>query len=586
MVKGMAGSQAVTLRQGADATQIAKRGSFAKRWSSGLISTRIFWLLAIVIPLLFLGVFFLAPTLNLLSRGLSGGFEELTRILTSNRTAILIRNTLLQTALGTGLSVLFGVPIAYLLYRTRFPGRGALQALVMIPFVLPTVVVGVAFRSLLRSGGLLASWNLDQTFTAVLLGLVFFNISVVVRTVGSLWERLDPRQEQAARSLGAGPWRTFATVTLPALAPAIASAAALVALFCITAFGVVLVLGGARYGTIETEIYQRTTTFLDLSGAAVLSIVQLLVIAGVLWFSNWATNRNDAALALTSGRFGLQRWQWRNPADTLAAIVCGIAVIGLIVFPLFGLIARSFQDGAGNWTWVNYRNLNADGALISPITALWNSLRAGALAALIALVIGVLLSLVLSRRPQRRIARRAISGFDAFVMLPLGVSSVTVGFGFLITLTRPVFGVDLRTSGLLIPFAQAVVAVPLVVRTLLPVLRAIDPRMQQAAAVLGASPLRILRTIDLGLAARAIGLAAGFAFATSLGEFGATSFLARPDAPTLPVLIFRLLSRPGQDNYGMALAASVLLGLLTAGVIITFEHLRGLRFESDFGVAR
>ena len=542
-------------------------------------TTAAFWVFAVLVPLAFLGVFFVAPVANLFTRGFSDGFEAVARILTSGRTATLLRNTISQTILGTGISVIFGVPIAYLLYRTRFPGKGALQALVMVPFVLPTVVVGVAFRSLLRSGGLLASLGIDQTFTAVLLGLVFFNISVVVRTVGSLWERLDPRQEQAARSLGAGPWRTFATVTLPALAPAIASAAALVSLFCITAFGVVLVLGGARYGTIETEIYQRTTLFLDLSGAAVLSIVQLFVIAGVLWFSNWATTRHDAALALTGGRYGLQKWNWHNPADLLAAIICGIAVIGLIAFPLFGLIIRSLHDGLGNWSLINYQNLNAAGVLISPATALMNSLRAGALAAAIALTMGLLLALVLSRRPESRIAKKAIKMFDAFVMLPLGVSSVTVGFGFLITLTRPFFGVDLRISGLLIPFAQAVVAVPLVVRTLLPVLRAVDPRMRQAAAMLGASPLQVLRTIDLGLALRAIGLAAGFAFATSLGEFGATSFLARPDAPTLPVLIFRLLSRPGQENYGMALAASVILGLLTAAIMLIFEHLRSSSFR-------
>jgi len=549
-----------------------------------------FWVLAVALPLAFLAIFFVLPTVNLLIRGFftddanaATGATALTRILTAPRTRTLLRNTVLQTVAGTTLSVLFGVPIAYLLYRTRFPGRGALQALVMIPFVLPTVVVGVAFRSLLRPGGLLASWNLDQTFAAVLLGLVFFNISVVVRTVGSLWERLDPRQEQAARSLGAGPWRTFATVTLPALAPAIAAASALVALFCITAFGVVLVLGGARYGTIETEIFERTTLFLDLNGAAVLSALQLAVIGIVLWFSNWATIRSDTALALTSGRYGAGRWRASNPADSLAAAVAAIAVVGLIALPLAGLIIRSLQDGAGNWTWLNYRNLSAPGALVSPLAAMRNSLRAGLLAAVIALLIGLLLSLVLSRRPRWRTAQRAISGFDAFVMLPLGVSSVTVGFGFLITFVRPLFGVDLRTSGLLIPIAQALVAVPLVVRTLLPVLRAIDPRLSQAAAALGASPLRALRTIDLGLATRAIGLAAGFAFATSLGEFGATSFLARPEAPTLPVLIFRLLSRPGAENYGMALAASTLLGLLTAGIMLVFERSRTLAIS---GVSR
>src|SRR5690606_7933371 len=125
--------------------------------------------------------------------------------------------------------------------------------------------------------------------------------------------------------------------------------------------------------------------------------------------------------------------------------------------------------------------------------------------------------------------RRAVSLLDGLFMLPLGVSAVTVGFGFLVTLDQPLgIAYDLRTSPALVPIAQAVVAVPLVVRTVLPVLRAIDPRLREVARMLGASPGTVLRTVDLPLAARSLGLAVGFAFAVSLGEFGATSFLVRP----------------------------------------------------------
>jgi thiamine transport system permease protein len=118
------------------------------------------------------------------------------------------------------------------------------------------------------------------------------------------------------------------------------------------------------------------------------------------------------------------------------------------------------------------------------------------------------------------------------------------------------------------------VALPLVVRTLTPVLRSIEPRQRQVAASLGASPLRVMRTVDLPVVWRPLLAAVGFAFAVSLGEFGATSFLARPEAPTMPVLIFELVSRPGADNYGMALAASVVLGLFTVVIMGLVERLR------------
>ena len=126
-------------------------------------------------------------------------------------------------------------------------------------------------------------------------------------------------------------------------------------------------------------------------------------------------------------------------------------------------------------------------------------------------------------------------------------------------------------------------ATPPVVRTVLPVLRAIDPRLREAAAVFGARPGRVLRDVDLPITLRSLGLAIGFAFAVSLGEFGATAFLARPDSATLPVVIFRLIGRPGAENYGMALAASVILAVLTAAVMMLAEQLRGDRASGTAG---
>jgi thiamine transport system permease protein len=450
----------------------------------------------------------------------------------------------------------------------------------MVPFVLPTVVVGVAFRALFRTGGLLGWLGIDQSFSAVVIALVFFNVSVVVRTVGVLWEKLDPRQSQAAKSHGAGPLRAFFTVSLPQLAPGIGSAAALVALFCATAFGTVMILGGARYGTIETEIFSRTTLFLDLQGAAVLSLLQFGFVGLALWISNRATTRGDIAVISATSASDPVPFQWKKPADFLAALVAVPVVGGLIVLPLSGLVIRSFQDSQGQWTIANYLNL-ATNQFASPLQALLNSLRTAAIAMIIALVIGLLLALVLSKNPQTRAIRRLTKMLETFVMLPLGVSSVTVGFGFLITFTRPILGIDPRTSGWLIPLAQALVALPLVVRTIVPVLRSINPDLRRAASTLGASPWRILGTIDLALTNRALRLSAGFAFAVSLGEFGATSFLARPQNDTLPVLIFRLLNRPGGGNYGMALAAAVLLGAITIAIMIPAERLR--RFGTPGG---
>ncbi len=528
------------------------------------------WAAVAVVPAAFLAVFFAWPVAALVARGFVDvhGFSAtgVSEVLAAPRTWRIVGQTLAQAAVATVVAVVLGVPGAYVLYRTRFPGRAALRALVAVPFVLPSVVVGVAFRSLLTESGPLGFLGLSESFPAVVAALVFFNYSVVVRTVGVLWSRLDRRVSEAARSLGASRARVWWTVTLPALAPAIASAAALTFLFCASAFAVVLILGGTGWGTIETEIWYQTTQLLDLPAAAALSVLQLVVVAAALVVADLTRSRQERALTLAGSPVDhrLRR------ADAPAAVVTAVVIIALLLTPMLTLVWRSLQTASGVGLG-NYALLAVGDGRPSVWDAAANSLSTAAVATLIALSLGVMVSFLLSRRPTSAAGRTILRLADAVFMLPLGISAVTVGFGFLITLNRP--PLDLRSSWVLVPIAQAIVALPLVVRSLLPTLRAINPRLQEAAATLGAGPGRIVASIDVPLAWRGFGLATGFAFATSLGEFGATTFLARPDRPTLPVEIFRLISRPGAENLGTAMAAAVVLAALSAAVMAVAEIL-------------
>lgn len=555
---------------------VAAPGFSGARWLH-----RLGWIGAAILPLGFLAVFFVWPVCVLILTGLGGGgtpgSASAVQVWADPRTWRVIAQTLTQASLGTLLSLVLGLPTAFVLYRLRFQGQGLLRGLATVPFVLPTVVVGVAFTALLGPSSPLEWMGLDQSLTAIVLALAFFNVTVVLRTVGGFWAQLDTRPEQAARTLGAGPIRVWFTVTLPALRTAITSAAALVFLFCATSFGVVLILGGREFSNIETEIYRLTVQFLDLRSAAVLSLVQFGIVAAVLIVSARLRGRRERASALQfTGNLAVRPGRAHLPVLAVYAATA----LGLHLLPLAVLVWRSLRAPDGTLTLQHYANLIAPppGARLegTVFDAIGLSLRTAAIATLIAMVLGVLTALVASRRPRNRTLARAIAVFDGAVMLPLGMSAVTLGFGLLLTMRHPLgIGVDLRTSVVLIPIAQALVALPLVVRTLLPVLRGIDPRLRDAAAALGASPWRVLMTIDLAMLARAAGLALGFAFATSLGEFGATAFLVRPGEQTLPVVIAQLIGQQGADNYGMALAAAVVLGGLTAAVMLLAERLRG-----------
>ncbi|AWE43183.1 iron ABC transporter permease [Actinobaculum sp. 313] len=552
---------------------------------SARILTRIFWALAALVPLAFLAVFFASPVLAMLARGFfadgSLNFSAFAEVLGSGRTWRIAWQTIWMALAGTAGSVVLGIPAAYVLYCCRFPGRRLLRAIATVPFVLPTVVVGAAFRALLGKGGLYSFAGLDGTPNAVVLALVFFNLSVVIRTVGTMWLSLDPRTAEAARTLGARPWRVLRTVTLPTLGPSIAASGGLVFLFCATAYGVVQTLGRPGYGTLETEIWVQTSTYLDLRTAAVFSCLQLTVVVLSLLISRRMSRGTDVALRLRSG----SEHRLRRP-DLPALVVTLVVIAALLVAPMASLVVRSLRRD-GQWSVENYRLLSTSGSGFTGgatvLDALSHSVRIAVDATCIALAVGIPLALVLSRRVRSRRLARAQALLDSAVMLPLGVSAVTVGFGFFISLQGP--PLNLAGNGMLVPLAQAVVALPLVVRVLVPVLRAIDPRLREAAATLGAGPGRVLATVDFPFMIRGLGLATGFAFAISLGEFGATSFLASADYMTLPVLIARLLGRAGANNYGMAMAASVILAVVTAGVMALCENLRprGIERRSAHG---
>jgi len=524
------------------------------------------------LPLAFLGVFFVYPVVSILALGLApGGNLDIGAALAVLGQPFVVEVawfTLWQAVLSTLLTVLIALPGAYVFARYDFPGRRLISALSIVPFVLPTVVVAAAFLALLGSRSPLGI-RLDHSIFTILAAHVFYNYAVVLRIVGGVWSQVDPRLDDAARVLGASRWQAFRQVTLPLLRPAIASAASVVFLFTFTSFGVILVLGGAQFSTLEVEIYRQTAELLDLRTAAVLSLLQMTALVVLLFLYSRYQQRNAIQQRqLTRGAVA-RRPRTRGER----AIVLGnLAVMALVLgLPLFMLIERSLAGpngyGLDNFAAL-FSNSTRSALFVPPIEAVQNSLVFALIATLISAPLGLMAAYVIARGRGR-----LASGFDALLMLPLGTSAVIIGFGFLVALGK--LPIDLRTSIILIPIAHAIVALPFLVRATVPVLRSVDDRLRDAARVLGASPGRVWREIDLPIVNRAVLIGAGFAFAVSLGEFGATLFIVRPDAPTMPVAIYRLLSQPGVLAFGQAMAMATLLMVVTGACVLLFDRLQG-----------
>lgn len=550
------------------------------------------WLL----PLAFLALFYFYPLGSILglsfAREEEGWFAPFLAASFSPSVRGVLGFTIGQALLSTLLTLLVGLPGAYLLARFDFRGKALLRALTGIPFVMPTLVVAAAFNALLGPRGwvnlaLMALFDLPtppiqfvNTLSAILVAHVFYNTTIVLRLVGDFWARLDPRLGHAARTLGADRWRTLWQVTLPLLAPAIAAAALLVFIFDFTSFGVILVLGGPRFATLEVEIYYQTVSLFNLPLAAVLSVLQLACTLGLTVLYTRLTANLSRPLSLKPGALTQQRlYTWKRK------LLAGAWIAFLLLFftlPLFSLAARSFtrldperrqrSEVQRGLTLDFYRELgvNRRSSLFysPPTTAMLTSLGYAGATVLLALLLGLPASWALARNGDSLAGRL----LDPLLMLPLGTSSVTLGLGFIVALDQP--PLDLRASPLLVPLAHTLVAFPFVVRSLVPALRSIQPRLRQAAAVLGASPRQVLRHIDLPLVGRALLVSATFAFTISLGEFGATALIARPEFPTIPIAIYRFISQPGALNYGQALALSTILMLVTAVGMLAIERLR------------
>ncbi len=504
----------------------------------------------------FLTVFYVWPFGTLLARGLDG--TALRETLDRPDTWRVLWFTTWQACASTALTIVIGLAPAWAVSRFEFPGRRVLTSTLTAVFVLPTVVVGAAFVALLPD-------SLDRSVWAILGAHVAFNLAVVVRTVGAAWERIPVDLEHAGATLGASRRSTFRVVTLPLLRSSIAAAAAIVFLFTFTSFGVIRVLGTANRTTIEVEVWRRATQLGDIGGAAVLSVIQLVTLGLMVAWSARQQRRH-------THRFVTSRADRRRRPIGRERIWVATAVgitAAIVVAPLVALVERSlrFEGGYSLTAWRALGNNEIRPGLrlgIDPLGALQRSATTAVWATLFALVIGATAVAAISA------LGRSGRLLDVGLMLPLGTSAITIGFGMLITFDTP--PVDWRAKWWLVPVGHALVAAPFVVRTAMAVVRSIPSDQAAAASTLGASPVRAWAHTTLPALRRPFAAAAGFAAAISLGEFGATSFLARSGGETLPIAIERLLGRTGSLFQAQAFALSTILAAATITIVLLVDR--------------
>lgn len=456
-----------------------------------------------------------------------------------------------QALLSTSLTLLLGLTTTWYVSRYQFVGRQMFISLVTVTFVLPTVAVGAAFLALLPQG-------LDHSTIGIVVAHAFFNISIVVRTVGPRWQSINNQLIDCARTLGATPVQTWKYVIYPLGKSAILSSAALTFLMCFTSYGIITILGGPGLATLDIEIYRRAVQLGDFSGAAILAVAQMLLIATVFFI--WSKGRSTELISFRAMNYSPQKLPF-----IAKCLLCGVTAFFTV--PLIALVLASIRNDT-SWSLTGWRVLfglqHQRGLQIDTWQALQTSLKYALIASCIALPIGVATTYAVSNgdKPHHRLSTLTI--------LPMVISPVVIGLAILIT--YDVDPIDFRSSWLLIPIIHAAISLPFVIRAALPIVQGIPNDLRAAAATLGAGSWRRFFSVELPLLRPAISTGFAFSLAMSLGEFGATSFLTRRDSQTLPIIIASLFGKAGEVPHSTGMAASVVLISVTAVIVLAVDR--------------
>jgi thiamine transport system permease protein len=459
---------------------------------------------------------------------------------------------------STALALTVALPLAFVTANFKFKAQRLTTSLISMPFILPSIVVGVAFLQILPD-------NFHRTAFALILAHVYFNFGFASRLISARWLQIHPHLDDAARTLGASPLKLFRTLTLPLLSKAITNAALIVFTLCFTSYGVVRVLGGPSRSTLETEIYFRAMQLGDVSGAMLLSALQLVIIALLFVVTTKVSSKKfeQSARPTISRQKSLQTCKQK----VIAATIISIATLFAIV-PVLAIAFKSINTDS-RFTTSAWRTVFTNPEITQSIAKTFTY-------SVIAMGLATLLGLLCACSVAYNNKFHFISGLTT---LPIVISAVSIGLGIIITFDTQPF--DWRGAQLMLPLAHTLVALPLVMRIISPVLQAIPDSLRQASSVLGASPRQTWLNIDFKIIRRAAISAAAISATVSIGEFGASSFLARRGAETLPVMISRLLSRPGDSLQSQAFALATLLAMFSLVIIFVIDSFTEDKFTRD-----
>jgi iron(III) transport system permease protein len=490
----------------------------------------------------------------------AGGDGDAGALVVRDRTLGVLGRTLLLAATVTVGSIVVGVPLAWLTARSDLPGRRWWTILSVLPLVVPSYVGGYAvvaafgprgaLQSLLEPLGIARLPEL-YGFPGAALTLTLFSFPYVVLGARGALLRMDPAFEEVSRSLGRGPWRTFMSVTLPQLRPAVLAGALLVALYSLADFGAVSLL---QFDSFTRAIYVQYRSSFDPTLAAVLSLMLVACTAGILLAESRLRgrgryHRSGGGASRPAPVVRLGRWRW--PALGFCGLVTGLSVILPVGTIGFWLVRGVSSGETLTFVW--------DAALNSVVAS---SLAAG-LAVLASIPVAVLV--VRHRGLVANLVERATYAGFALPGIVIGLAFVFVAARYLPWAYQTL---PLLLVAYLVRFAPE--AVGITRSSLLQV----SPRIEEVARTLGRAPAAVLRDVTLPIMRPGLAAAGALVFLTAMKELPTTILLAPTGFDTLAV---RIWSATSEGFFARAAAPALLMVVVAAislGLVLRQEQSR------------
>jgi iron(III) transport system permease protein len=498
----------------------------------------------------------LLPIAYLLLRALTADASVLQQVLRPRTFSVFAGSAGLALSV-TGACIALGVPLAWLTVATDLPGRRVFAVLITLPLVIPTYIGGYAIVSALGPRGALQTilghfFGIERLpelygFWGAWLALTLFTYPYVVLGVQSRLRSLDPALEEAARSLGYGPWRTFRQITLPQLRPAIAASGLLVALYALSDFGAVSLL---QFNSFSRAIYVQYRSAFDRDYAAALALLLValtsVLLAGEIWTRGRVRyHRSTAGAVRVRSRVALGAWRW--PAVMFCSAVVGLALVipvGVVIFWL----ARGLQAGEPlDLVW----------------SAAWNSLYSSALAAALA-VLAALPVAILSVRFRSRVS----SVFEGITYAGYALPGIVIALA-LVRFASQYTPWLYQTLALMI-IAYVLRFLPQALGTIRTTLLSVSPNVEEAARSLGHSPLHVTLRVTFPLIRSGLLSGAAMVFLTTMKELPVTLLLGPIGFKTLATATW---TATAEGFFARAAAPSLLIIAMSAvSMLLVLRH--------------